>query len=723
MSSLVVKAAGKAKDRLRDRVDRRSRPPPRRPPPPRVNLKSLESESSFENILDRPDEVSDPLFTYTDSPEHHLEHSSEWRTEYSQPVHASYPEEGVSNLPTSDGEREANEGDPLVGHARGRLSPDHHHLGDPLTGQLVSESSSGASRSSSPPPTVSGNNTVARACTHSSVSVVTSAATEGDYSDCESSDTGPVNTEDYGSGFGSGNLLHLPTDTAGGGESDDELFKSALSVLQTHYSCFDIDHSSEEEGSSSVVSNEGCQQPSLISAAHTLPELPEDFEALHPGSLRADPLQAVRQLSPSSCLLDPEVDDHVAGRGTQQAQKHGDVDMDPDMVVSFHSSDSPSPSKPASHPQYDMASVRSNESESELWPQSSPVMVSHNPHLATDTRSSPDPLQFTEASEHPLTRRSSDEQYSPLKTTGIKAANSAPAESSDTFVMLDNHFGPSVPTAVHGSGGAAAKTTPHLHNSSKANRAGQVAPPRPAVSPLLRARMKQRSTEEALPQKQNALECDETVGANKLDDTPSKVSQTGVTAAALTEAGIPPVISPDSSVHSSHSSARDPHSGLAKVHDLASHPAEGFQGKHAEEYQTAGAMKGNFRVNKQNLKTASAADPDDLFPPLSPSYHMLLAGILYLYFSLNIFPYLAGLVSGFFLFFLTIGALFIYYAHNGTKEAGTTEGSASYRVLSNDFVKRMNVNFHQIKRYEVCGLIFLVLSWHLCPTLENNSVP
>lgn len=722
MSSLVVKAAEKAKGRLRDRADRRSRHPPRRPPPPRVNLKSLESESTFENILDRPDEVSDPLFAYTGGPEHNLEHSSEWRTDSSSPMHASYAEEDVSSLPTSDGEHEANENNPLVRDARGRLSPDRLHLGDPLTGQLVSESSSGASRSSSPPQNVSGNQgrpedeTVARACTHSSVSTITGATSEGDYSDCESSDTGPVNAEDYGGGFGSGNLLHPPADLTGGGESDDELFKSALSVLQTHYSCFDIDHSSEEECSSSVVSNESCHQPSLLSVTHTLPDLPEDYEALHPGSLSADPLQDVRQLSRSSFMSAPEVDEHTAGRETHQTGEHGDVDMDPDVVASSHSSDSLSPPKPSHHPEYDMNSIHVDESETEMWPGSSPVMMSHSSHLAAGTRSSPDSVQLTEASEHPLIRRSSDEQYWPPETAGLKAVGSAPAESSERFVMFDDHFGPSVTTVARGSGDTTVKATSLHRHCPKANSAGQVAPPRPAVSPRLRERMRQRSIEAELPQKPKALVygSSERVSAKKLDQTPSKLTQTRGTAAALTEAGtdIPPATSPQSSFQYPHSSVTDSQSSLA---NSAFQPSGRLHGvHHTEECQTAGVMKGDFHVNEQDFKSGSvAADPDDLFPPLSPSYHMLLAGILYLYFSLNIFPYLAGLVSGFFLFFLTVGALFIYYAHNGTKEHGTTERSASSQVLSGDFVRRMNVNFHQIKHYKVRELIVLWLSCHL----------
>ena len=54
-------------------------------------------------------------------------------------------------------------------------------------------------------------------------------------------------------------------------------------------------------------------------------------------------------------------------------------------------------------------------------------------------------------------------------------------------------------------------------------------------------------------------------------------------------------------------------------------------------------------------KDASAGED----PDLTVGYHMLFAGILYLYYSLNVFPYLSGLLAGFFFFYLAFGGFCI----------------------------------------------------------------
>ena len=86
---------------------------------------------------------------------------------------------------------------------------------------------------------------------------------------------------------------------------------------------------------------------------------------------------------------------------------------------------------------------------------------------------------------------------------------------------------------------------------------------------------------------------------------------------------------------------------------------------------------------------------------LPMAYHLLLAGILYLYYSLNFSDYLAGLLAGFLLVYLTLGVAFVYYVHQ-VERSGEVKGKTSSSIqLSESFVKRMNVNFDTIRVYQV----------------------
>ena len=82
-------------------------------------------------------------------------------------------------------------------------------------------------------------------------------------------------------------------------------------------------------------------------------------------------------------------------------------------------------------------------------------------------------------------------------------------------------------------------------------------------------------------------------------------------------------------------------------------------------------------------------------------YHFLFAGLLYFYYSLNIFPYLSGFFAGFFVLYLTVGSVFIFYVQTVEKYQ-TGEGKED-RLLepSQDFTELMHVDFDNLRVYKV----------------------
>ena len=86
---------------------------------------------------------------------------------------------------------------------------------------------------------------------------------------------------------------------------------------------------------------------------------------------------------------------------------------------------------------------------------------------------------------------------------------------------------------------------------------------------------------------------------------------------------------------------------------------------------------------------------------LSPSLHLLLSLFLYLYYSLNIFPYLAGLFAGFLMLYVFLGSVFVYYVHSIEKEREERREQKRKVSVSDDFVQSMKVDFNKIKEYQV----------------------
>ncbi len=105
-----------------------------------------------------------------------------------------------------------------------------------------------------------------------------------------------------------------------------------------------------------------------------------------------------------------------------------------------------------------------------------------------------------------------------------------------------------------------------------------------------------------------------------------------------------------------------------------------------------------FDADSQAKTVPSDAEELELIPELPPAYHLLLAGLLYLYYSLNFLPYLSGFFAGFLMVYLAAGTAFIYFARHSEE---TKERVPESPKLSQAFVDKTKVNFDKLKVYQV----------------------
>lgn len=84
------------------------------------------------------------------------------------------------------------------------------------------------------------------------------------------------------------------------------------------------------------------------------------------------------------------------------------------------------------------------------------------------------------------------------------------------------------------------------------------------------------------------------------------------------------------------------------------------------------------------------------------TYHMSLSLVLYLYYSLNVFPYLSGLFAGFLMLYVALGSVFIHYVQaTETEREERLQGRKEAVLVSEDFVRTMKVDFRKLEEYQV----------------------
>ena len=381
-------------------------------------------------------------------------------------------------------------------------------------------------------------------------------------------------------------------------------------------------------------------------------------------------------------------------------------------------------------------------------------------------RSGNENVLLFDASEHPLSPNTSYEERLPHAeetTAGLREQRDpldsfVKVDKDDLFPIEEDYFTeePSATQTGHITGRTSSSSKPShpavpprpyqpparpaRPKLVKRNSAGKSPPPRPSYSPKLRH--KEPSSSAAVQETAVDGQESRSDGAGvrvklvqPLGHAPppregkSPLPSHDSRFTASTEVG--PLAKervhvPGSNRISLSSSAPDPSSLLTKRGSLTEHshsqskpdspkPSAITESKSTSETATAAIeteQKEDVLFDEDNDKPQPDYQ-DLLLPNLPLKFLVSLSVPLYLHFSLNIFPYVSGFLAGFLLFYLTAGAALIYYVAiveggRGGEEEGKGRKSLSPR-LSEEFVKRMNVDFSQLGGYKV-RIYFVALS-------------
>ena len=328
------------------------------------------------------------------------------------------------------------------------------------------------------------------------------------------------------------------------------------------------------------------------------------------------------------------------------------------------------------------------------------------------TQSNSHPL-LTSATKHPLIPDSPSEDifhdlherrkhFEENGTSGIGSFEYI--DKDDLFPIKEDYF------AVDQSKQKSKKARPSSPPSrppppTKRNSEGKMPPPRPNYSPNLQ----RKDTNRKLGGTQCAKVGEKTSSEKREDLLREKTEERAQVKLVKPLRGSPPnlaSISPLKQVSVSPSLSSGSHLQNGKQPNDRLFPGDLVKQRDVQKLslqdgplQSRDATKRDKTVSENKNATIDSDESQQASLPMA--YHLLLAGVLYLYYSLNFSDYLAGLLAGFLLVYLTLGVAFVYYVHQ-VERSGEVKGKASSSIqLSESFVKRMNVNFDTIRVYQV----------------------
>lgn len=353
---------------------------------------------------------------------------------------------------------------------------------------------------------------------------------------------------------------------------------------------------------------------------------------------------------------------------------------------------------------------------------SSPVASSDTDSISDSrlqTQSNSHPL-FTSATKHPLIPDSPSEDichalherrkhFEENGTSGIGSFEYI--DKDDLFPIQEDYF------AVDQSKQKSKKAKPLRPSSppsrppppTKRNSEGKMPPPRPNYSPNLQ----RKDINRKLGGTQGAEVGDKTSSEKREGLLKEKTEERAQVKLVKPLGSSPPnlaSISPLKQVSVSPSLSSGSHLQNGKQPNDKLFPGDLVKQKDVQKLslssnmqdgplQSRDATKRDKDVSENKNATINSDESQQTSLPMA--YHLLLAGILYLYYSLNFSDYLAGLLAGFLLVYLTLGVAFVYYVHQVERSGEVKEKASSSIQLSESFVKRMNVNFDTIRVYQV----------------------
>ena len=290
-----------------------------------------------------------------------------------------------------------------------------------------------------------------------------------------------------------------------------------------------------------------------------------------------------------------------------------------------------------------------------------------------------------------------------------KSSDKKQKSDKNTLEIREDHFSPS-PEEQSKNRPAPPPAAPSLSSQSpgKLNTATgkKTAPPRPPRSPKLDSRLKLRQSQ----QSQSAL-----ATASRTPPPPRR--------ALLTPTGG----SPEASARARNTHQR-PLSSSPPTRRTIINETDAYEQSPNEQLQTKATSEPRDTLQSSVVPHSSQSSVEDLPPrpraesvsdeteidsvelPFLPLHvHLPLTLLLYFYYTLNPFYYLAGLGAGFLLFYLCLGALFVAYVQREGEESA--EGSRSRgtvaRGLSTEFLKSNNLQLEDYKtRFTVSLLLY-----------------
>ena len=241
-------------------------------------------------------------------------------------------------------------------------------------------------------------------------------------------------------------------------------------------------------------------------------------------------------------------------------------------------------------------------------------------------------------------------------------------------------------------------------SAPKKNSTGKVAPPRPAISPKLKHRMIQKQSasstsfggqhEEYTARKKLVQPLGQALqGRDAVRDHSPVRLETGVDSSSISDAIAVP---PPAGRRGSSASPSKPDEKRIPADDL-------FLEDNIVSPNEVEKLPGLPQSTEEQSKAVELAETKSEDEEIRNYflYHFLFAGLLYFYYSLNIFPYLSGFFAGFFVLYLTVGSVFIFYVQTVEKyQSG--EGKED-RLLepSQEFTELMHVDFDNLRVYKV----------------------
>ena len=285
--------------------------------------------------------------------------------------------------------------------------------------------------------------------------------------------------------------------------------------------------------------------------------------------------------------------------------------------------------------------------------------------------------------------------------TSRKSSNRRNSDEN-TLEISEDHFSPSPEERrknrpAHPSRSSPPPSSSSTHSSSpgKLNSTGKkTAPPRPPRSPKLDSRLKLRQSQ----QSQSVLATTSTPPPSRRV-LPSRVSPeiARVSTARRPLSASPPA--PSRTIINETNTSEPSLKESPQTKATASECRGSLQSSSVAPHPQPSSPE----VLPPTARTESVSDENEIdsveLPFLSLSIHLSLTLFLYFYYTLNPFAYLAGLVAGFLLFYLCLGAVFVAYVQREGEETaeGSRNGGSVAGELSVEFMKSTNIQLEDYK--------------------------